>query len=54
LTASNGGDEAALFSQLEIERAEIEAIACEKYNNGRVSVNGLIVIEFSDIAGLIS
>jgi hypothetical protein len=51
-----GGDDTAasdLQVQFEMERAELEAIACEKYNHGRVTADGIIVIELSDIAGMI-
>jgi hypothetical protein len=51
-----GGDDAPdkdLQAQLETERAELEAVACEKYNHGHVTADGLIVIALSDIAGMI-
>ena len=46
-------DQDVLRAQFEVERAELEAVACEKYNHGRVTVDGLIVITLPDIARLI-
>jgi hypothetical protein len=45
-------DQGDLRAQFEVERAEFEAIACEKYNHGRVTTDGLILIALPDIAGL--
>jgi hypothetical protein len=52
-----GGDDTLavdLQKQFEMERAELEAMAWEKYNHGRVSADGIIIIALSDIAGMIS
>lgn len=46
-------DEAALRNRLEAERAELEAVAREKFCQGRVSTAGEILITASDVLSII-
>ncbi len=38
-----------LRSQFDADRTAIEAVACEKYDHGRVTADGAILIALSDI-----
>ncbi len=45
---------AGLRAQFEAERAELEGVARQKYERGRVTVDGLIVITLHDVLGFVS
>jgi hypothetical protein len=40
-----------LRSQFDADRTALEAVACEKYDHGRITANGLVVIGLADIVG---
>ncbi len=47
-------DAAQLRAQFEEERAELEEVARQKYERGRVTMDGLIVITLCDVLGFVS
>ncbi len=53
--ALDGHDDQAdarqLRCQFDADRGAFEAVACEKYDHGRVTPDGVIVIAFSDVIG---
>lgn len=50
---SMAADEAALLAQFESDRQALEALASEKYCNGRVAADGVVAITLSDVVKFI-
>jgi hypothetical protein len=40
-----------LLTQFQADREALEALACEKYANGRIAADGMIIITAADVIG---
>jgi hypothetical protein len=40
-----------LLAQFQADREALEALACEKYANGRIAADGMIIITAADVIG---